>query len=88
MTVLATALDTASAEYAAHREALLGKIDALDAEHAKALAGGGEKYVERHRGAASSSPANASNCCWTRTRPSWSCRRSPHGGASTRWAPR
>lgn len=50
MTVLATALDTASAEYAAHREALLGKLDALDAEHAKALAGGGEKYVERHRG--------------------------------------
>ncbi|MFD4986555.1 acyl-CoA carboxylase subunit beta [Streptomyces sp. NPDC058374] len=48
MTVLATALDTASAEYAAHREALLGKLDALGIEHAKALAGGGEKYVERH----------------------------------------
>ncbi|MFB6591898.1 acyl-CoA carboxylase subunit beta [Streptomyces diastaticus] len=49
MTVLPTALDPASAEYAAHREALLGKLDALAAEHAKALAGGGEKYVERHR---------------------------------------
>ncbi|MCX2951867.1 acyl-CoA carboxylase subunit beta [Lentzea sp. NEAU-D7] len=31
-----------------NREALLAKIAALDAEHAKALAGGGPKYVERH----------------------------------------
>jgi len=31
------------------REAMLEKIAALDAEHAKAVAGGGEKYVERHR---------------------------------------
>ncbi|MEO5709376.1 MAG: carboxyl transferase domain-containing protein [Nocardioidaceae bacterium] len=30
------------------REAMLEKIAALDAEHAKAVAGGGEKYVERH----------------------------------------
>ncbi|MFC4913994.1 acyl-CoA carboxylase subunit beta [Actinomadura gamaensis] len=28
---------------------MLGKLAELDAEHAKALAGGGEKYVERHR---------------------------------------
>ncbi|MER7970664.1 EI24 domain-containing protein, partial [Streptomyces sp. NPDC096080] len=28
----------------------LGRLADLDAEHAKALAGGGEKYVERHRG--------------------------------------
>jgi len=32
------------------REAMLEKITALEAEHAKAVAGGGEKYVERHRG--------------------------------------
>src|ERR1041384_3678241 len=32
-----------------NREALLAKIAGLDAEHAKAVAGGGEKYVERHR---------------------------------------
>ncbi|WP_151774364.1 acyl-CoA carboxylase subunit beta [Streptomyces abyssomicinicus] len=50
MTVLPTALDTDSPEYAAHRAALLEKLEALDAEHAKALAGGGEKYVARHRG--------------------------------------
>ncbi|MYT40110.1 acyl-CoA carboxylase subunit beta [Streptomyces sp. SID8356] len=49
MTVLPTALDTNSPEYAANRAALLEKIAALEAEHAKALAGGGEKYVTRHR---------------------------------------
>ncbi|ANZ38976.1 acetyl-CoA carboxylase carboxyltransferase subunit [Lentzea guizhouensis] len=31
-----------------NREALLAKIAQLDAEHEKALAGGGPKYVERH----------------------------------------
>ncbi|TWD80705.1 acetyl-CoA carboxylase carboxyltransferase component [Kribbella amoyensis] len=31
-----------------NREAMLAKLAALDAEHAKALAGGGEKYVDRH----------------------------------------
>lgn len=50
MTVLASALDPAGPEYAAHRDTMLGKLAALDAEHAKALAGGGEKYIARHRG--------------------------------------
>jgi acyl-CoA carboxylase subunit beta len=50
MTVLNSALDPAGAEYGARRDALLAKIADLDAEHAKALAGGGPKYVERHRG--------------------------------------
>lgn len=49
MTTLRTALDPESAEYAAHREAMLGKIAALEAEHTRALAGGGEKYTDRHR---------------------------------------
>ena len=31
-----------------NREAMLAQLDALAAEHAKAIAGGGEKYVERH----------------------------------------
>ncbi len=31
------------------REAMLGKLAALDAEHAKAVDGGGERYNERHR---------------------------------------
>ena len=30
------------------RESMLAKLADLDAEHAKAVAGGGEKYVERH----------------------------------------
>jgi acetyl-CoA carboxylase carboxyltransferase component len=38
-----------SAEYAANRQAMLEKLAALEAEHAKALAGGGPRYVERHR---------------------------------------
>ncbi|NEE56480.1 acyl-CoA carboxylase subunit beta, partial [Streptomyces sp. SID8455] len=50
MTVLPTGLDTNSPEYAANRAALLEKLTELEAEHAKALAGGGEKYVARHRG--------------------------------------
>jgi len=31
-----------------HRTAMLDKLAALDTEHAKAVAGGGPKYVERH----------------------------------------
>jgi acyl-CoA carboxylase subunit beta len=49
VTVLASALDTGSAEYAARRTSMLAKLEELDAEHAKALAGGGPKYVKRHR---------------------------------------
>ncbi|MGC4949121.1 acyl-CoA carboxylase subunit beta [Streptomyces sp. DT224] len=50
MTVLPTGLDTASPDYAANRAAMLAKLAELEAAHAKALEGGGEKYVERHRG--------------------------------------
>ncbi len=49
MTVLASALDTGSAQYADRRATMLAKLDELAAEHAKALAGGGPKYVKRHR---------------------------------------
>ena len=31
-----------------HREAMLEKLADLEAEHAKAVAGGGQKYVDRH----------------------------------------
>ncbi|MEV0676213.1 carboxyl transferase domain-containing protein [Actinosynnema sp. NPDC050436] len=50
MTTLGTGLDTSAAQYRANREALLGKLAELDAEHAKALAGGGPKYTGRHHG--------------------------------------
>lgn len=42
-------LDPHGAEHLARRAAMLAKLAELDAEHAKAVAGGGEKYVERHR---------------------------------------
>jgi acetyl-CoA carboxylase carboxyltransferase component len=37
-----------SSAVSANRAAMLEKLEALDAEHAKAVAGGGEKYVARH----------------------------------------
>jgi acyl-CoA carboxylase subunit beta len=49
VSILASALDTRGAEYAARREAMLARLAELDAENAKALAGGGPKYVQRHR---------------------------------------
>ncbi|MBB1242525.1 acyl-CoA carboxylase subunit beta [Streptomyces durbertensis] len=49
MTVLPTALDTGGPEYTANRAAMLDKLAELAAEHGKALSGGGEKYVRRHR---------------------------------------
>jgi acyl-CoA carboxylase subunit beta len=41
-------VDPTAAEFAANRTALLEQIAAIDLEHAKAVAGGGAKYVERH----------------------------------------
>ncbi|HEX9030427.1 MAG TPA: carboxyl transferase domain-containing protein [Streptosporangiaceae bacterium] len=49
MTVLRSSLDTGSPEYGQRREAMLARLVDLDAEIAKALAGGGPKYVKRHR---------------------------------------
>ncbi|WP_410640183.1 acyl-CoA carboxylase subunit beta [Amycolatopsis sp. lyj-346] len=49
MTALRSTVDTRTVEFGANREAMLEKLAEIDAEHAKAVAGGGEKYVERHR---------------------------------------
>ena len=49
MTVLRTALDAGSADYAVNREAMLAKLAEITAEHEKALAGGGARYTDRHR---------------------------------------
>ncbi len=49
MTVLASDLDPASPEYAANRAAMLTRLAEVEAEHARAVAGGGEKYTARHR---------------------------------------
>jgi len=48
MTVLGTAIDTRSPEYRANVEAMNEHIEALDELLAKAITGGGEKYVARH----------------------------------------
>jgi acetyl-CoA carboxylase carboxyltransferase component len=50
VTRLGTRIDPRDPEYAAHRATALERLAALAAEHAKALAGGGPKYTERHRG--------------------------------------
>jgi acetyl-CoA carboxylase carboxyltransferase component len=48
MTVLRSTIDPTSDEHRTNREALLEQIAAVDAEHAKAVAGGGPKYTQRH----------------------------------------
>ena len=48
---------------------MTAKLAELDAEHAKALAGGGEKYVERHHDRGKMTAARAHrDCCSTPTR--------------------
>ncbi|MFE6612179.1 acyl-CoA carboxylase subunit beta [Amycolatopsis sp. NPDC057786] len=49
MSTIRSTVDTRSEEFAANRESMLGKLAEIDGEHAKAIAGGGEKYVARHR---------------------------------------
>ncbi len=48
-TVLRSAVDPTTEAFARNREAMLAKLAEVDAEHGKAVAGGGPKYVERHR---------------------------------------
>ena len=43
-----TAVDKTSEIYLSNRESMLERVSDLASEHAKALLGGGEKYVERH----------------------------------------
>ena len=49
MTVLRSTLDTSSQSYQDNRAAMVAQVAALDAELTRSRAGGGEKYVERHR---------------------------------------
>ena len=49
MRVLPTAVDRGSEAFEANRVAMLAKLADLDAEQATVRAGGGERYVERHR---------------------------------------
>jgi acyl-CoA carboxylase subunit beta len=49
MTTLRSMLDPGSAQLADNRTAMLAKLAELDTEQAKAVGGGGEQYVRRHR---------------------------------------
>lgn len=49
MTRLGTTVDPHAPEHTAARTAALARLAELDAEHHKALLGGGEKYTDRHR---------------------------------------
>jgi acyl-CoA carboxylase subunit beta len=49
MTVLRSALNPDDPGYRANRDAMAAKLDEIAAEHAKAIAGGGPKYTDRHR---------------------------------------
>jgi len=48
MPVVSSTVDPRTEDYAANRDASLAALESLDAEHDKALAGGGERYVQRH----------------------------------------
>jgi acyl-CoA carboxylase subunit beta len=49
VTVLRSVLDDRSPDYAASREAMVAKLAELTAEQARAIAGGGPKYTQRHQ---------------------------------------
>src|SRR6516165_4599467 len=49
VTVLRSVLDEGSVSYQANRDAMLAKLAEVGAGHAKAIAGGGPKYTDRHR---------------------------------------
>jgi acetyl-CoA carboxylase carboxyltransferase component len=49
MPPLTSSVDTRSREFEANREAMLASLAEVDAQLALASAGGGERYVERHR---------------------------------------
>ena len=49
MTTLRSTVDPKSVDFGSNRDAMLAKLAEIEAEQAKAVAGGGEKYVERHR---------------------------------------
>jgi acyl-CoA carboxylase subunit beta len=50
MTALASEIDRRSARFVRNREGMLERLRELDAQLEAARAGGGERYVERHRG--------------------------------------
>ncbi|MBM7416077.1 MULTISPECIES: acyl-CoA carboxylase subunit beta [Nocardiaceae] len=50
MTTLTSRLDSSGDAYVSAADTMIAKLAEVETEHAKALGGGGEKYVARHRG--------------------------------------
>jgi acetyl-CoA carboxylase carboxyltransferase component len=48
VTVLLSRVDVTGEEFAARRDHLLGQLAQIEAAHAQAVAGGGDRYVQRH----------------------------------------
>ena len=80
--------DEGGAGEVSNREAMLEKLADLDAEHAKAVAGGGEKYVDRHHAARQADAARADRAARRPgLAPSSSSRRWPAGARTSPSAP-
>lgn len=86
MTVHRSMLDTGAAPFAENRAATLEALRTLDAGHAKALAGGGEKAVARHRKRGKLLPRERIELLLAPTARSSSSPRWPPGAATTRSA--
>ncbi|GAA3173282.1 hypothetical protein GCM10020255_063180 [Rhodococcus baikonurensis] len=63
MSVIRSTLDTNSEVYQTATSTMNTKLAEIEVEHAKALAGGGEKYTERHHKRGSSWHASGSSFC-------------------------
>lgn len=87
MTVLRTAVNTNSPEYIAAAEAMETKLAEVNAETAKALAGGGPKYVARHHERGKLLARERIEPLIDPDSPFLNCARSPHGAAISPWAP-
>lgn len=87
MTALQSVLDPQSAAYSQAAEAMAAKLAEVDTELAKALAGGGEKYVARHHGRGKLTARERIELLVDEDSPFWSCARSPGTAVTTRWAP-
>ncbi|WP_285184378.1 carboxyl transferase domain-containing protein [Rhodococcus sp. MEB041] len=56
MTTLTSRLDSSGDAYVSAADTMIAKLAEVETEHAKALGGGGEKYVARHRGRGKMTP--------------------------------
>jgi hypothetical protein len=89
MEVLPTHIDPRSEVYRANRQGFLDELAYLEEQLALARAGGGEKYVERHRKRGKLMARERIElllCSWTATPPSWRSLRSAPGAPSSAWA--